>query len=165
MLKLIQSKCLFLLPKPPYFQFLPHPSFTPFSTTNLSSLPPLSSSDSEDSIAPLFDNKHIYISKHYKQIDDVTILSVLDKFKLENKRYASGQIVVKYCPFCPKPHNFQRDNQFTLNIKANSGAFFCFRCGVKGSWLDFKNLLYNGGESNQLYDYNKLVSPISLENS
>ena len=165
MLKLIQSKCLFFFPKSPYLRLLPHPLFTPFSTTNLSSLPPLSSSDSEDSAAPLFDNKHIYISKHYKQIDDGTILAVLDKFKLENKRSASGQIIVKYCPFCPKPHNFQRDNQFTLNIKANSGAFFCFRCGVKGSWLDFKNLLYNGGESNQLFDYNKLVSPISLENS
>ena len=30
---------------------------------------------------------------------------------------------------------------WTLNIKSSSGAYFCFRCGSKGSWYDFKNQL------------------------
>ena len=163
MLKLLHQKPLFLmacrapnyLPRPLPFIALPN-----FSTIKISNpIPPLSSSDSEDS-TQLFDSKHVYVSKHYKQIDNDSILQLLDKFKLEYKKYASGQIVIKYCPFCPKPHNFQRDNQFTLNLKANSGAFFCFRCGIKGSFLDFKNLLYNGTQNHQLFDYSKLVSPI-----
>lgn len=167
MLKLLHRKPLFLmacrvpnyLPRPSPFIALPN-----FSTIKISNpIPPLSSSDSEDS-TQLFDSKHVYVSKHYKQIDNDSILQLLDKFKLEYKKYASGQTVIKYCPFCPKPHNFQRDNQFTLNLKANSGAFFCFRCGIKGSFLDFKNMLYNGTQNHQLFDYSKLVSPIGMVN-
>ena len=123
---------------------------------------PLTSSDSDDA-TQLFDSKHVYVSKHYKQVDNDTILLLLDKFKLEHKVYASGQISVQYCPFCPKPHNYERDNQFTLNIKPHSGAFFCFRCGIKGSWLDLKNLLYNGTENPHLYDYNKLIKPVGFQ--
>lgn len=162
MLKVIQSRLILLISRPISLKYTSHSLLNHlkyFSTNKIFHPTPLSSSDSEDT-TQVFNSKHVYVSKHYKEIDDTTILSLLEKFKLENKRYASGQIVVKYCPFCQKPHNFQRDNQYTLNIKSNSGAFFCFRCGTKGSWLDFKNLIYNGTEKSNLYDYTKLISPV-----
>lgn len=53
----------------------------------------------------------------------------------------------KYCPFCPKPHKNKVDNLWALNIKSNSGAFICFRCGTKGSWFDFKNILVGSGKN------------------
>lgn len=133
-----------------------------FSAIRLSN-PLMSSSDSED-FTSMNENRHVYVSKHYKEINNDMIISLLEKFKLDHKIYSSGQISVKYCPFCPKPHNFQKDNQFTLNIKPNSGAFFCFRCGIKGSWIDFKNLIYNGIDNHHLFDHTKLVSHAAINN-
>ena len=39
---------------------------------------------------------------------------------------------------------------YTLNFKPNSGAYFCFRCGSKGSWFDFKNNLLGDGKNIEL---------------
>lgn len=47
-------------------------------------------------------------------------------------------IVVKECPFCEKPTRGRADNMFKLYIKIGGGAYFCHRCGAKGSWFDFK---------------------------
>ncbi|KAL0491572.1 Peo1 [Acrasis kona] len=51
--------------------------------------------------------------------------------------------VVKDCPEC---HNIKNEpsNQYKLYISRASGAFICHRCGVKGSWFDFKNKLDDG---------------------
>lgn len=38
------------------------------------------------------------------------------------------QVQVEWCPLCPKPHNNQRTNMYTLGIKQETGAFNCFRC-------------------------------------
>lgn len=51
---------------------------------------------------------------------------------------------VKYCPFCNKPHHNNPTNLYKLNIQKDSGCFFCFRCGSKGSWYDLKNFFTNG---------------------
>ena len=42
------------------------------------------------------------------------------------------------CPFCPKPTMNDPSNLHKLYIKTtNGGAYYCFRCGSKGSWYDF----------------------------
>lgn len=50
----------------------------------------------------------------------------------------SGGISSQTCPLCPKPHNNDRTNFWTLNFKENSGLFMCFRCGSSGNWNQFK---------------------------
>ena len=53
-------------------------------------------------------------------------------------RITSSHVVVKECIFCSKPTNGKADNQFKLYI-SKEGAYFCHRCGAKGSWYDFKS--------------------------
>lgn len=81
---------------------------------------------------------NVFVSDHYV-IPNEEITGFFDSNGVIFKQRPSGQFVTKFCPFCPKHHHEQLDNMWTLNIKPNSGAFFCFRCGSKGSWIDFKN--------------------------
>jgi len=65
------------------------------------------------------------------------ITGFLKRHKLEyNER--DSEYIIKYCPFCIKPHNDKLDNLHKLNLNKKSGCFFCFRCSSKGSWYDFK---------------------------
>ena len=45
------------------------------------------------------------------------------------------------CPICPKHHNHDRSNFWTLNFKDNDGLYFCFRCGGSGTWGGFYKLM------------------------
>jgi twinkle protein len=76
----------------------------------------------------------------YHQIPNSEIRDFLTRIGLEYKETSVG-FTSRYCPLCPKPHYEERSNLYTLGFKANSGVFHCFRCGVSGSWYDFKNLI------------------------
>jgi hypothetical protein len=54
-------------------------------------------------------------------------------------RITNSHVVLKECLFCSKPTNGKSDNQYKLYIHNGSGAYFCHRCGAKGSWYDFKS--------------------------
>lgn len=73
----------------------------------------------------------------FKSCSNEQIFGFLKSHNLQHKMRSSGQIVVESCPLCPKPTHDKPDNLWTLNFKANSGAFLCFRCGSHGSWHDF----------------------------
>ena len=53
-------------------------------------------------------------------------------------RTTRTHIILKECPFCEKPTNDKADNQYKLYVSIGGGAYFCHRCGAKGSWYDFK---------------------------
>jgi twinkle protein len=83
----------------------------------------------------------IFVSKHFT-VENGEIMKFLQTNDVDYKvRPGNGQIVLKYCFYCPKPHYNQLDNLYTLNIKPQSGAHMCFRCGSKGSWFDLKNAI------------------------
>lgn len=48
---------------------------------------------------------------------------------------------MKECPFCSKPTNNKPDNFYKCYIALGGGAYFCHRCGAKGSWYDLKSEL------------------------
>ena len=102
------------------------------------------------SSAPMNRNNYnknpIFVSKYF-EITTEEITKFLDSLKIEYKLRPSGQLVTKHCPFCDKPHHNKIDNIYTLNIKPDSGAFLCFRCGTRGSWFDFKNILFGNGKA------------------
>lgn len=79
----------------------------------------------------------IGVSKMYKEITNDKIEDFLSRNKITYKMRPTGAFVVKECPFCHKPHHNKPSNLWTLNLKENSGAFLCFRCGTHGSWYDF----------------------------
>ena len=54
---------------------------------------------------------------------------------------------IKYCSFCPKPHNEDRTNLYVLNIQKEYGYYHCFRCSNKGTWIDFREKILNGDDS------------------
>lgn len=81
--------------------------------------------------------------KKFRSPDNKSISKFLQDNGLSFKMRSTGQIVVEKCPVCPKPHKDQISNMWTLNIKQNSGAYLCFRCGSYGSWTDFVKLLLN----------------------
>ena len=60
-------------------------------------------------------------------------LNVIEKY--------SGGITSETCPLCPKPHNSDKSNLWTLNFKQDSGLFICFRCGSSGNWNQFKKYI------------------------
>ncbi len=51
---------------------------------------------------------------------------------------AGGEVIVKYCPLCSKPHYDKPDNMWKLYFSQASGAYNCFRCGCAGSLFHFK---------------------------
>jgi len=54
-------------------------------------------------------------------------------------RINNTHVILKECPFCTKPTNDRLDNQYKLYISIPGGAYYCHRCGSKGSWYDFKS--------------------------
>ena len=75
----------------------------------------------------------------YHEIGNNEIRDFLQRIGLDYKETSNG-FVTRYCPACPKPHYEEKTNLYTLNFKAHTGVFHCFRCGAGGSWYDFKNL-------------------------
>lgn len=86
-----------------------------------------------------FHNPSTFVSA-YHEISNSEIRDFLARIGVEYKETSNG-FTARYCPLCPKPHYEERTNLYTLGFKANSGVFHCFRCGVSGSWYDFKNLV------------------------
>lgn len=81
--------------------------------------------------------KFKFSTLNFQKVNSEQIQNFLRDSNLEFKIKSNGQIVVKACPICPKPHNNIQNNLWTLNIKSENGAFLCFRCGNSGSWTDF----------------------------
>ena len=85
-----------------------------------------------------------FVSKHNTSLNVTmdTVSSFLRHHHLPceptDLRCTTSHVVLRICPFCPKPHNDKLDNMFKLFIKLGDGAFFCHRCNASGSWYDFK---------------------------
>ena len=100
--------------------------------------------------------------------NDHKMLRLLDSMNIEYSDKQNGQIAVKWCPLCPKPHNYQKDNMNTLNIQRNTGLFNCFRCGSKGNFYQLRQQLqqsqidqgYSLYSIDQDFNYN-LIQPQS----
>ena len=58
-----------------------------------------------------------------------------DKYK--DYRTSTTHVTIKDCPECQNIRD-NPSNQYKLYISSSTGAFFCHRCGWKGSWFDFK---------------------------
>ncbi|KAL6068923.1 Twinkle protein, mitochondrial [Balamuthia mandrillaris] len=94
-----------------------------------------------------------FVSSHF-QIAEGDVLAFLARMRVVH-RLTGEEIIVRECPCCPD-HKNKPDNLFKLYISRSTGAFFCHRCGKKGSWFDFKKLLGGGGE---------VVAPTAREDS
>jgi twinkle protein len=69
-------------------------------------------------------------------------------------RTTPTHVVLRECPFCPKPTGDKADNLYKLYLQIGRGAYFCHRCGASGSWLDFKAKLGNVSyESSSTHDH------------
>ena len=96
--------------------------------------------------------KSTFVSRHNTSLfSKDTICSYLDakvgaSFPNGGLRSTNQHVILKECPFCNKPTNGKADNMFKLYIKIGDGAYFCHRCGSKGSWFDFKKNLGGGGD-------------------
>ena len=77
-----------------------------------------------------------FVSKHY-ELSKTEVSEYLERKKLAFRVQGNGQINAKECPFC-KPHKGRADNMWKLYLRQSDGAYFCHRCGNKGSWFDFK---------------------------
>lgn len=85
-------------------------------------------------------NSGIYTSGHF-QVSEHEIEDVLSRTGLEYKRSGDAQFAVKDCPFCDSaghPIKNKTDNQWKCYFTRESGAYFCHRCGSKGSFYDYK---------------------------
>eukprot|EP01132_Coremiostelium_polycephalum_P011287 gene11287-13822_t len=76
-----------------------------------------------------------FVSSHYKNNEE-SVLSYLDRKHLIY-RISGQEIIIKECPFCPDTKG-KFDNLWKLYISRETSAYFCHRCGNKGSWFDLK---------------------------
>jgi len=84
----------------------------------------------------------VFVSKHNQSLNvaasQITEYCSHHGISSDSFRKTTSHVVLKECPFCPKPHQGKADNLFKIYIKIGGGAYFCHRCGAKGSWYDFK---------------------------
>ena len=84
----------------------------------------------------------VFVSRHNtlhvtaKQIIDYCTTQGMDSLK--DLKQTKDHVILKECPFCTKPTNNKADNMYKIYIQVGGGAYFCHRCGAKGSWYDFK---------------------------
>ena len=89
--------------------------------------------------APTHHGSSTFVSKHFK-IEEHTIKDFFKRVKAKSNR-SNTHFVMEECPTCP-PHKGKADNKWKLYVShQNNGAYFCHRCGSKGSWFDLKGLL------------------------
>ena len=105
-------------------------------------------------------NNGTFVSSYY-EVSDSDIVNAL-KRKNINSKTTGDHIVACNCPFC-SPTKGKIDNLWKLYIKRGDGAYFCHRCGAKGSWFDFKSKIgmHNsgaGGNNRSQYGNNKYKS-------
>ena len=62
-------------------------------------------------------------------------------------RCTSNHVIVQNCPSCTDIAD-KVTNQYKLYIHTETGAYFCHRCGWKGSWFDFKHTINQSSSSN-----------------
>ena len=102
----------------------------------------------------------VFVSRHNHSLN-VTPETIINQCKSSNilhSSYGHGpssvepyrqtptHVILAECPFCPKPTGGKPDNMYKLYVATGSGAYYCHRCGSKGSWFDFCKRL-NGGKS------------------
>ena len=93
-----------------------------------------------------------FVSSHFK-VDDRSIASFLSRVGAVCKR-TNTHYVLKDCPAC-HPHKNREDNRWKLYVShMKDGAFFCHRCGTKGSWFDLKSLLTGKSQAELLQGRN-----------
>ena len=94
----------------------------------------------------------VFVSRHNQTLNLTShsiisfILAHLPHLNLsgDDFRITSSHVILKECPFCSKPTNGKMDNMYKLYVSIGGGAYFCHRCGCKGSWYDFKNEISGG---------------------
>ena len=75
--------------------------------------------------------------------------SIDDSHNPVNKDYrcTNSHVIVQNCPSCTNIQD-KITNQYKLYICTNgTGAYFCHRCGWKGSWFDFKHTINQSASS------------------
>jgi len=77
-----------------------------------------------------------FVSSHFR-VDEAELERYLRRKDLALK-HTPSHFIVRECPFCTKPHRGKADNLWKLYIKREDGAFFCHRCGSRGSMFDLK---------------------------
>ncbi len=84
----------------------------------------------------------VFVSKHNQSLN-VTANQITDYCSnhgigQDEFRVTNSHVVIRECPFCEKPTHGKADNMFKIYVQIGGGAYFCHRCGAKGSWYDFK---------------------------
>ena len=106
------------------------------SQSNLNILP------SRSNITKIQTRNKVFVSRHNQSLN-VTPNQIVDYcahhgINETDTRASNTHVQLRECPFCPKPTMGKADNMFKLYVQIGGGAYFCHRCGAKGSWYDFK---------------------------
>jgi len=84
----------------------------------------------------------VFVSRHNQSLnvtaEQITSYCSNHGLPMNELRTTNTHVVLRECPFCEKPTYDKADNQYKLYVQIGGGAYFCHRCGSKGSWYDFK---------------------------
>lgn len=83
----------------------------------------------------------MFVSRHNQSINvtssHITEYCQNQGIAYDDLRTTHTHVIIRECPFC-HPTKGKADNMFKLYVQIGGGAYFCHRCGSKGSWFDFK---------------------------
>lgn len=84
----------------------------------------------------------VFVSRHNQSLnvtaEQITSYCSNHGLPMNELKTTNTHVVLRECPFCEKPTYDKADNQYKLYVQIGGGAYFCHRCGSKGSWYDFK---------------------------
>ncbi len=79
----------------------------------------------------------VFVSKHNQSLNVTSsqITEYCSKLGIsqDNLRATNTHVIIRECPFCEKPTMGKADNMFKIYVQIGGGAYFCHRCGAKGT--------------------------------
>lgn len=72
-----------------------------------------------------------------QKLANAAVMTVVDSLQTEHRLKDNGCLELKQCNLCSKPNKEKVDNIWKLNVRPD-GSYYCFRCGIGGSFVDLK---------------------------
>lgn len=88
--------------------------------------------------------------EHTQTVSPMEIFRLLAELGMDPED--KGDVIqTRFCPFCMKPHNYDRTNMYTFGIRKSDCLWNCFRCNESGNWTQFEKRIAERGHNQTIH--------------